>query len=149
VGSRQSPDRRRGNRRASRELPLPVLKNLAGPAEVLQIESLTRISPPAIICAVDGRSSAPAQNRNSVHEKSLNPSYRPVNPDGTFQINTDTFKQNVLGLTRNILTGVRIGDDAAVEAMAETLGVIRPPVQAILDKPKDAAVDIEPRDVTA
>jgi hypothetical protein len=33
--------------------------------------------------------------------------------------------------------------------MAETLGVIRPPVQAVLDKLKDVPVDIEPRYVTA
>jgi hypothetical protein len=33
--------------------------------------------------------------------------------------------------------------------MAEKLGVIRPPVQAILDTLKDVPVDIEPRYVTA
>jgi hypothetical protein len=33
--------------------------------------------------------------------------------------------------------------------MIETLGVIRPPTQAILDKLKDVPVDIEPRYVTA
>jgi hypothetical protein len=33
--------------------------------------------------------------------------------------------------------------------MTEKLAVIRPPVQAILDKLKDVPVDIEPRYVTA
>jgi hypothetical protein len=33
-----------------------------------------------------------------------------VNPDGTFQVNADTFKQNVLGLTRNIMTIQATGD---------------------------------------
>ena len=33
--------------------------------------------------------------------------------------------------------------------MIETLAVIRPPVQAVLDKLKDVPVDIEPRFVTA
>jgi len=33
--------------------------------------------------------------------------------------------------------------------MAEKLGVIRPPVQVVLDKLKDVPVDIEPRYVTA
>ena len=41
------------------------------------------------------------------------------------------------------------GDYAAAKAMAERLGVIRPPVQAMLDKLKDEPVDIEPRDVIA
>ena len=41
------------------------------------------------------------------------------------------------------------GDYAAAKAMAEKLGVIGPPVQAILDTLKDVPVDIEPRDVTA
>ena len=72
-----------------------------------------------------------------------------MNPDGTFQVNTDTFKQNVLGLTSNIMTMQATGDYAAAKAMAEKLGVIRPPVQAILDTLKDVPVDTEPRYVTA
>jgi len=72
-----------------------------------------------------------------------------VNADGTFQVNADTFKQNVIALTRDIMTMQATGDYAAGKAMAEALGVIRPPVQAVLDKLKDVPVDIEPRYVTA
>jgi len=72
-----------------------------------------------------------------------------VNADGTFQVNADRFKQNVIDLTREIMTMQAVGDYAAGKAMAETLGVIRPPVQAVLDKLKDVPVDIEPRYVTA
>jgi len=65
------------------------------------------------------------------------------------QVNADRFKQNVIDLTREIMTMQAVGDYAAGKAMAETLGVIRPPVQAVLDKLKDVPVDIEPRYVTA
>jgi hypothetical protein len=72
-----------------------------------------------------------------------------VNADGTFQVNRDTFRDNVIALTRDIMTLQANGDYAAAKAMTETLGVIRPPVQAVLDKLKDVPVDIEPRYVTA
>jgi hypothetical protein len=41
------------------------------------------------------------------------------------------------------------GDDAAAEAVAEQLGVVRPPGRAILDARKDVASDVEPRHRTA
>jgi hypothetical protein len=72
-----------------------------------------------------------------------------VNADGTFQVNRDTFRDNVIALTRDIMTLQANGDYAAAKAMTETLGVIRPTVQAVLDKLKDVPVDIEPRYVTA
>jgi len=72
-----------------------------------------------------------------------------VNADGTFQVNADKFKENVIALTRDIMTMQATGDYAAGKAMAEKLGVIRPPVQVVLDKLKDVPVDIEPRYVTA
>jgi hypothetical protein len=72
-----------------------------------------------------------------------------VNPDGTFQVNAETFKQNVLDLTRDLMTLQAVGDYAAAKALVEKLAVIRPPVQAVLDKLKDVPVDIEPRYVTA
>src|SRR5204862_827797 len=53
-----------------------------------------------------------------------------VNADGTFQVNRDTFAENVIALTRDIMTLQANGNYAAAKAMAETLGVIRPPVQA-------------------
>ena len=72
-----------------------------------------------------------------------------VNADGTFQVNADTFKQNVIDLTRDIMTMQAVGDYGAAKAIIDKLGVIRPPTQAILDKLKDVPVDIEPRYVTA
>ena len=41
------------------------------------------------------------------------------------------------------------GDYAAAKAMLETMGVVRPPVQAVLDKLAAVPVDIAPRFVTA
>jgi hypothetical protein len=72
-----------------------------------------------------------------------------VNADGTFQVNADRFTQNAIDLTRDLMTMQATGDYAAAKAMIETLGVIRPPVQAVLDKLKDVPVDIEPRYITA
>jgi len=72
-----------------------------------------------------------------------------VNADGTFQVNPEPFKQNVIDLTRDLMTLQATGDYAATKALIEKLAVLRPPVQAILDKLKDVPVDIEPRYVTA
>jgi hypothetical protein len=72
-----------------------------------------------------------------------------VLPDGTFQVNADTFRQNVVDLTRDLMTMQATGDYAAAKALADKLALIRPPVQAILDKLKDVPVDIEPRYLTA
>jgi hypothetical protein len=72
-----------------------------------------------------------------------------VLPDGTFQVNAERFKQNVVDLTRDLMTMQATGDYAAAKGLADKLAVIRPPVQAILDKLKDVPVDIEPRYVTA
>ncbi len=41
------------------------------------------------------------------------------------------------------------GDYAAAKQLIETLGVVRPPVQVVLDRLKDVPVDIEPRFTTA
>src|SRR6185503_11853411 len=72
-----------------------------------------------------------------------------VNADGTFQVNADTFKQNVIDLTRDLMTMQAVGDYGAAKAIIDKLGVIRPPTQAILDKLAAVPVDIEPRYVTA
>jgi hypothetical protein len=72
-----------------------------------------------------------------------------VAPDGTFAVNAERIRQNVSDLTRDIMTMQAVGDYAAAKQMAEKLAVIRPPVQAILDKLKDVPVDISPRFVTA
>ena len=47
------------------------------------------------------------------------------------------------------MTMQAMGDYAAAKAMLEKMGVVRPPVQAVLDKLTDVPVDIEPRFVTA
>ncbi|HEV8392687.1 MAG TPA: hypothetical protein VGQ37_00375 [Vicinamibacterales bacterium] len=72
-----------------------------------------------------------------------------VNADGTFQVNPERFKQNVIDLTADLMTKQATGDYAATKTLIEKLAVIRPPVQAILDKLKEVPVDIEPRYVTA
>jgi hypothetical protein len=72
-----------------------------------------------------------------------------VAQDGTFAVNPERIKKNVVDLTRDIMTMQATGDAQAGRQMIEKLGVVRPPVQAVLDKLKDVPVDIEPRFVTA
>jgi len=72
-----------------------------------------------------------------------------VAQDGTFAVNPPRIKQNVIDLTRDIMTMQAAGDYQSGKQMMDTLGVVRPSVQAILDKLKDVPVDIEPRFVTA
>jgi hypothetical protein len=72
-----------------------------------------------------------------------------VAPDGTFTVDAQRIRQNVIDLTRDIMTIQAVGDYAAAKQMIDKLVSIRPPVQAILDKLKDVPVDIEPRFVTA
>ena len=72
-----------------------------------------------------------------------------VSPDGTFAVNAPRIRQNVIDLTRDIMTMQAVGDYAAARQLIDTLVSIRPPVQAVLDKLKDVPVDIEPRFVTA
>ena len=72
-----------------------------------------------------------------------------VAPDGTFTVNADRIRQNVVDLTRDIMTLQAAGGYAGAQRMIETLAVVRPPVQAVLDRLMDVPVDIEPRFVTA
>ena len=72
-----------------------------------------------------------------------------VAQDGTFAVNAARIRQNVIDLTRDIMTMQATGDAQAGKQMIEKLGVVRPPVQAVLDRLKDVPVDIEPRFVTA
>ena len=72
-----------------------------------------------------------------------------VAPDGTFAVDPERIKQNVIDLTRDIMTLQAMGDYAAAKQMIEKLGVVRPQVQAVLDRLKGVPVDIEPRFVTA
>jgi hypothetical protein len=72
-----------------------------------------------------------------------------VAQDGTFAVNPERIKQNVIDLTRDLMTMQANGDYAAAKQMMEKLAVVRPPTQAVLDKLKGVPVDIEPRFVTA
>jgi hypothetical protein len=72
-----------------------------------------------------------------------------VAQDGTFAVNPERIKKNVVDLTRDIMTMQAKGDAQAARQMIEKLGVVRPPVQTVLDRLKDVPVDIEPRFVTA
>jgi hypothetical protein len=72
-----------------------------------------------------------------------------VAPDGTFTVDAQRIRQNVIDLTRDIMTMQAVGDYAAAKQLIDRLVSIRPPVQAVLDKLKDVPVDIEPRFVTA
>jgi hypothetical protein len=72
-----------------------------------------------------------------------------VAQDGTFTVDAAKIRQNVIDLTRDIMTMQANADYAAAKQMVETLAVNRPPTKAILDKLKDVPVDIEPRFVTA
>jgi hypothetical protein len=72
-----------------------------------------------------------------------------VAQDGTFAVNPERIKRNVVDLTRDIMTMQAEGDYSAARQMIEKLAVVRPPVQAVLDRLKNVPVDIEPRFVTA
>ena len=72
-----------------------------------------------------------------------------VAQDGTFAVNQERIKQNVLALTRDLMTMQAVGDYGAAKQMLEKLAVVRPQTQAVLDKLTAVPVDIEPRFVTA
>ena len=69
-------------------------------------------------------------------------------PDGTFAVDFSRIKQAVTDLTHDLLTVEATGDYAAAQQML-AMAVIRPNVQAALDKMKSVPVDIEPLYVTA
>ena len=72
-----------------------------------------------------------------------------VAADGTFAVDASRIRQNVTDLTRDLMTMQAVGDYTAAKQLMEKLAVVRPPVQAVLDRLKDVPVDIEPRFVTA
>ncbi len=72
-----------------------------------------------------------------------------VNSDGTFAVDTAKIRVAVTALTREIMTLQAEGSYAKAKQMIDTLGVIRPPTKAVLDKLTSVPVDIEPRFVTA
>jgi hypothetical protein len=72
-----------------------------------------------------------------------------VADDGTFAVDAARIKQNVIDLTRDLMTLQAVGDYAAANDLLTTLVVNRPQTQAILDKLTAVPVDIEPRFATA
>ncbi|QDE70919.1 hypothetical protein BHS09_30265 [Myxococcus xanthus] len=72
-----------------------------------------------------------------------------VNADGTFSVVPAKMKQAVTSLTKQLMEIQGRGDRKAAEALLAKHGVVRPPVQRVLERLKDVPVDIEPRYVTA
>lgn len=72
-----------------------------------------------------------------------------VNADGTFSVVPAKMKQAVTSLTKQLMEIQGRGDRKAAEALLAKYGVVRPPVQRVLERLKDVPVDIEPRYVTA
>ena len=72
-----------------------------------------------------------------------------VAADGTFAVNAARIRQNVIDLTRDLMTLQAVGDYAAAQQMIQKLAVNRPPTEAVLKKLANVPVDIEPRFVTA
>jgi hypothetical protein len=72
-----------------------------------------------------------------------------VKPDGTFAVDQGKIKEGVIGLTHDIMTIQAEGNYQKAKELGERLGVVRPPVQKLLDKLNDVPVDIEPHFTTA
>jgi hypothetical protein len=72
-----------------------------------------------------------------------------VDRDGRFEIVGGAIRGAVMSLTSEIMTLQAEGSYAKAASVIERLAVIRPEVQALLDRVADIPVDIEPRFVTA
>ena len=68
-----------------------------------------------------------------------------VNGDGTFAVDNQKMVEAVTSLTRDIMTLQAEGSYDKAKAMIAKLGVVRPQVQAVLDRLAAVPVDIEPR----
>jgi hypothetical protein len=68
-----------------------------------------------------------------------------VNADGTFAVVPGRIKLAVAELTRDLVTLQGRGDAAAARRMLETMAVVRPEVQRVLDRLKAVPVDIAPQ----
>jgi len=69
--------------------------------------------------------------------------------DGVFFVNRANIKTGVVELTRQLMTLQARGDYTAARDIYDRLGVVRPEVQAALDRLKEVPVDIRPRFMTA
>jgi hypothetical protein len=72
-----------------------------------------------------------------------------VSADGSFAVDPSRMRQNVVDLTRDIMTMQAVGDHAGAGQMIEQLAEVRPEVRAVLDRLTDVPVDIAPRFTTA
>ena len=72
-----------------------------------------------------------------------------VNANGTFSVDLRKVKQGVIGLTRELMTLEATGDYEGAKRLLGRLVVIRPEVQAVLDRLGKVPVDIRPRFITA
>ncbi len=71
-----------------------------------------------------------------------------VAKDGTFGVNEKKFRKAMEALTRDIMTVQAKGNYDLAKKMLDG-AVVRPPVQAVLDKLTEVPIDIAPRFVTA
>jgi hypothetical protein len=71
-----------------------------------------------------------------------------VMPDGTFAVDAAKMSDAVTALTRDIMTLQAEGSYTKAKALIDRLGVVRPPVQQVLDKLTSVPVDIEPHFTT-
>jgi len=69
-------------------------------------------------------------------------------PDGTFAVNPARIKQNIIDLTRELMTMEAVGGYMDARQMIAKMAVVRPSVQRVLDRLANVPVDIEPRFVT-
>ena len=72
-----------------------------------------------------------------------------VKGDGTFAVDETKIREGVIGLTHDIMTMQAAGDYEKAKALGDRLGVVRPPVQHLLDQLAAVPVDIEPVFTTA
>jgi hypothetical protein len=67
-----------------------------------------------------------------------------VQPDGRFVVDEAKMTEAVTALTRDIMTLQAEGSHDKAKSLITSLGVVRPPVQAVLDRLTAVPVDIEP-----
>ncbi|MGH9146891.1 MAG: dipeptidyl-peptidase 3 family protein, partial [Vicinamibacterales bacterium] len=72
-----------------------------------------------------------------------------VGTDGTFSVVAEKIKDAVKNLTGDIMTMQAEGNYGKASDLLKRLGVVRPPVQRVLDRLQSVPVDIEPVFVTA
>jgi hypothetical protein len=72
-----------------------------------------------------------------------------VNTDGTFAVDEKKISEAITALTREIMTLQAEGSYQKAKALIDTLGVVRAPVQQVLDRLANVPVDIEPRFTSA